>query len=69
MCNQVRVFLKMRIFLLLSDKGDFRISEVKELSVSMTDQMWPLGGTVYFLKNDIWAPEMQYLMYYAFQNM
>lgn len=53
MCNQVRVFLKMRIFLLLSDKGDFRISEVKELSVSMTDQMWPLGGTVYFLKNDI----------------
>ena len=41
----------MRIFLLFSDKGDFRISEEKELSVSRTDQMWPLGGTVYFYKN------------------
>lgn len=59
----------MIIFLLFSDKGDFRISEEKELNVSMTDQMWPLGGTVYIYKNDTWAPQMQHLMYYAFQNM
>lgn len=42
----------MIIFLLFIDKGDFRISEEKELSVSMTDQMWPLGGTVYIYRND-----------------
>lgn len=23
----------------------------------MIDQRWPLGGTVYFYKNDTWAPE------------
>lgn len=37
-------------FLLFIDKGDFRISEEKELSVSMTDQMWPLGGNCLYLQ-------------------